>query len=326
MRHWITSFQLLTTTQLKPKIVSIQGLPAGAQRLGARAAAAAAVRFPPAATSVYPGEARARRRSDGMRRRANHGAIAPMKISLPVVILGTQFLVPVNEQVPVLDVSASCRAAATAGMAADESYRSCMSDEQSARSNCSAAGPRLRRAIAAGAPPRPRATDCRATSNCWCVCRCRVTRPGCRRRRCRAPGRKNKHQSPRRTRYARAGRGPETNSTGRRRSDDGHHAPRHRAPRNGGGGLCPFDGFDEALAASAAVRDLLCSAGRDRVGFDPDKPHFRSAPRALRPADERRVRLGVKPGGGAFEGRGRNVCHGYLPFATMLRPRASVER
>ncbi len=56
-----------------------------------------------------------------------------MKISLPVVILGTQFLVPVNEQVPTLDVAASCRAAATAGMAADESYRNCMSDEHSAR-------------------------------------------------------------------------------------------------------------------------------------------------------------------------------------------------
>ena len=56
-----------------------------------------------------------------------------MKISLPVVILGTQFLVPVNEQVPTLNVTVSCRAAATAGMAADESYQSCMSDEQSAR-------------------------------------------------------------------------------------------------------------------------------------------------------------------------------------------------
>ena len=56
-----------------------------------------------------------------------------MKISLPVVILGAQFLVPVSEQVPVFDVSVSCRAAATAGMAADESYRSCMSDERSAR-------------------------------------------------------------------------------------------------------------------------------------------------------------------------------------------------
>ena len=56
-----------------------------------------------------------------------------MKISLSVVILGMQFLVPVSEQVPVLDVSASCRAAATAGMAADESYRSCMSDERSAQ-------------------------------------------------------------------------------------------------------------------------------------------------------------------------------------------------
>lgn len=68
-----------------------------------------------------------------MRYRATDGTIAPMKISLPVVILGTQFLVPVSEQVPVFDVSVSCRAAATAGMAADESYRSCMSDERSAR-------------------------------------------------------------------------------------------------------------------------------------------------------------------------------------------------
>lgn len=56
-----------------------------------------------------------------------------MKISLPVLVLGTQFLVPVNEQVPVLDVSVSCRAAATAGMAADESYRNCMNDERSAQ-------------------------------------------------------------------------------------------------------------------------------------------------------------------------------------------------
>jgi hypothetical protein len=40
---------------------------------------------------------------------------------------------PINAQVPTLDVTSGCRAAATAGLSADESYKTCMDDELSAR-------------------------------------------------------------------------------------------------------------------------------------------------------------------------------------------------
>src|SRR5262245_45522570 len=59
-----------------------------------------------------------------------------MKILLPIA-LGVQLTTPANAQVPTFDVAVSCRAAATAGLGADESYRSCMNDEQSAREELS---------------------------------------------------------------------------------------------------------------------------------------------------------------------------------------------
>ena len=52
---------------------------------------------------------------------------------IPVLALASQLVSPVNDQLPVFDVAVSCRAAATAGLAADESYQSCMNDERSAR-------------------------------------------------------------------------------------------------------------------------------------------------------------------------------------------------
>ena len=38
-----------------------------------------------------------------------------------------------SDKVPVFDVAASCRAAASAGLSVSESYQSCMNDERSAR-------------------------------------------------------------------------------------------------------------------------------------------------------------------------------------------------
>ena len=57
---------------------------------------------------------------------------------MPPVLAAIAFAVlpllsPVSDRVPVFDVAASCRAAASAGMGESQGYRSCMNDERSAR-------------------------------------------------------------------------------------------------------------------------------------------------------------------------------------------------
>ena len=57
-----------------------------------------------------------------------------MRSALAAVVVAALDLVsPANERVPELDVAASCRAAASAGLSVSESYSTCMNDERSAR-------------------------------------------------------------------------------------------------------------------------------------------------------------------------------------------------
>jgi hypothetical protein len=58
-----------------------------------------------------------------------------MPISISMVILSSQLVVAVADQVPKFDIARSCKldVAATAGLAVDQSIKSCMNDEQKAR-------------------------------------------------------------------------------------------------------------------------------------------------------------------------------------------------
>ncbi|MDH2342906.1 hypothetical protein [Bradyrhizobium sp. SSUT77] len=58
-----------------------------------------------------------------------------MPTSISMMILGSQLLVPVADNVPKFDVSRSCKLdlAATAGLTVDQSLKSCINDEQKAR-------------------------------------------------------------------------------------------------------------------------------------------------------------------------------------------------
>jgi hypothetical protein len=58
-----------------------------------------------------------------------------MPISISMMILGSQLLVPVADNVPKFDVARSCKLdlAATAGLSVGQSLKSCVNDEQKAR-------------------------------------------------------------------------------------------------------------------------------------------------------------------------------------------------
>lgn len=58
-----------------------------------------------------------------------------MPISISVLIVGSQLLVPVADTVPKFDVARSCKLdlAATAGLSVGQSLKSCVNDEQKAR-------------------------------------------------------------------------------------------------------------------------------------------------------------------------------------------------
>jgi hypothetical protein len=58
-----------------------------------------------------------------------------MPFTVSMMVLGTQLVVPVADGVPKFDVARSCRldVAATAGLAVDQSVKSCMSDEHKAK-------------------------------------------------------------------------------------------------------------------------------------------------------------------------------------------------
>jgi hypothetical protein len=56
-----------------------------------------------------------------------------MNSMLPVLMLGTQLLLPASDQVPKLNVALSCKAATAIAVADAQSYNGCMKDEMSAR-------------------------------------------------------------------------------------------------------------------------------------------------------------------------------------------------
>lgn len=58
-----------------------------------------------------------------------------MPISISMIVLGSQLIVPVADRPPKFDIARSCRldAAATAELSLDQTIKSCISDEQSAQ-------------------------------------------------------------------------------------------------------------------------------------------------------------------------------------------------
>ena len=58
-----------------------------------------------------------------------------MPISISMIILSSQLVVAVADQVPKFDIARSCKldVAATAGLSVDQSLKSCIRDEQQAR-------------------------------------------------------------------------------------------------------------------------------------------------------------------------------------------------
>jgi hypothetical protein len=57
-----------------------------------------------------------------------------MPISISMIVLSSQLVMPVADGVPKFDVAQSCKldAAAAAGLSVDQSVKKCMSDEQNA--------------------------------------------------------------------------------------------------------------------------------------------------------------------------------------------------
>jgi len=58
-----------------------------------------------------------------------------MPISISMILLSSQLIVPIADGVPKFDIARSCKldVAATAGLAVDQSIKSCMNDEQKAK-------------------------------------------------------------------------------------------------------------------------------------------------------------------------------------------------
>jgi hypothetical protein len=58
-----------------------------------------------------------------------------MPMSISMILLSSQLIVPIADGVPKFDIARSCKldVAATAGLAVDQSIKSCMNDEQQAK-------------------------------------------------------------------------------------------------------------------------------------------------------------------------------------------------
>jgi hypothetical protein len=58
-----------------------------------------------------------------------------MPMSISMIVLGAQLVVPVADGVPKFDIARSCKldVAATAGLSVDQSIKSCVNDEQKAK-------------------------------------------------------------------------------------------------------------------------------------------------------------------------------------------------
>jgi hypothetical protein len=74
----------------------------------------------------------------------------PMPISFSLIILSSQLVVAVADKVPQFDITRSCKLdiAATAGLAVDQSTKSCIHDEQQARQQLARQWSKFRRASA----------------------------------------------------------------------------------------------------------------------------------------------------------------------------------
>jgi hypothetical protein len=61
--------------------------------------------------------------------------IQEMSISISMIILSSQLVMPVADGVPTFDIARSCKLdlAATAGLSVDQSLKSCINDEQQAK-------------------------------------------------------------------------------------------------------------------------------------------------------------------------------------------------
>jgi hypothetical protein len=58
-----------------------------------------------------------------------------MPISISMIVLGSQLVMPVADRVPKFDIARSCKldVAATAGLSVDQPTKSCINDERKAR-------------------------------------------------------------------------------------------------------------------------------------------------------------------------------------------------
>jgi len=58
-----------------------------------------------------------------------------MPMSISMILLSSQLIVPIADGVPKFDIARSCKldVAATAGLVVDQSIKSCMNDEQKAK-------------------------------------------------------------------------------------------------------------------------------------------------------------------------------------------------
>ena len=72
-----------------------------------------------------------------------------MPISISMIVLGSQLVLPVADGVPKFDIVRSCKldVAATAGLTVDQSVKSCVSDENKAKQHTRSAGMVTQRAV-----------------------------------------------------------------------------------------------------------------------------------------------------------------------------------
>jgi len=68
-----------------------------------------------------------------------------MPISISMIVLSSQLVMPVADGVPRFDIARSCKldVAATAGLSVDQSVKSCMNDEQKAKQQLAGQWPKF---------------------------------------------------------------------------------------------------------------------------------------------------------------------------------------
>ena len=78
-----------------------------------------------------------------------------MPISISMIALGSQLVMPVADGLPKFDIARSCKldVAATTGLSVDQSMKSCVNDEQTARRNAPGTGSNCCPTTPADVPP-----------------------------------------------------------------------------------------------------------------------------------------------------------------------------